>query len=91
MTSLHKPLPTRATERVAYQAASKQPKRKLTWRERCNDAKLNPLDPAKQAASLSPGPQVIEANAEGDHTAQAIVAAWMPAWGFAHLIKQEAV
>lgn len=78
MSRTHTLNPNRNAERVAYRSRDSKPKRKLTWRERCNDAKLKPLDPAKPPASLSPGAYLTQAYVEGDTVARAIVNAWAP-------------
>lgn len=75
-------------ERIAYRS-HRSPKQKRNWRT-FPDSTLPALESASPAQSLHPGPDVIRRYADRDPVARAIIAAWNPSVGFAHLIRQEA-
>jgi hypothetical protein len=78
-----------ATDRVAYR--SKRPKQaKRTWRD-YSDAQWHGYSGLPSAASLHPDTAMIQAYAAGDSNAQAIIAAWNPAFSLASLIRVEAL
>lgn len=77
----------KSTERLAYR--SRSPKQKRTWRT-FPDAMLPARESASPAQSLHPGPDVIRRYADRDPVARAIINAWNPSFGFAHLIHTEA-
>ena len=69
---------TRTEERVAYRAKPSKPRTpSIPWRDR-SDASLPAQPVPGSAASLSPGPALIEQFAAGSRIARAIVSAWRP-------------
>ncbi len=88
MSRIRKQSPNAPAERIAYRSGRRDRQRRH-WRT-YDDARLPALQSMEPASSLSPGPRIIERNADGDPVAREIIRNWQPCLGWQNLIRVEA-